>query len=368
MQQDAWLFRQRSDDTELPEQGVSALHTLADTETTARLANGIKRFSLPDEFNPIRIFQNVAKGEGQSAQSAAWRLIHISLNRRQYVQAAEQLKSFLARFGNSYGAGQELLDDIVQPGLALDTLPTQIAGQPAKLSLLFRNATQVGFTARRVDIEKILLDTKTYYRNLKVGQTLKRLGKPAYERVPDLASPSALFDEEHIDEYLLEQVAEWTQPLEPRANHWDRRVEVDTPLRKAGLYLIEGAVGNQAQPNVQKVRILVSIEDTALVQKSIGDEKWLLCASDAGSGQPIAGATIEMFGFGENESHDSNQGQPEWITENFATRTDTEGMAEVTVDNEMEWFSVLRTKQGRFALLGFQEFWHSGRSTRSLAQ
>ena len=37
-----------------------ALDTLKDEETIARLATGIKRFKLPDEFNPIKIYQAIA--------------------------------------------------------------------------------------------------------------------------------------------------------------------------------------------------------------------------------------------------------------------------------------------------------------------
>ncbi|MEZ6150479.1 MAG: MG2 domain-containing protein [Pirellulaceae bacterium] len=368
LQQDAWLFRQRSDTGKLPEQGVSAIHTLAETETIAKLANGIKRFSLPDEFNPIRIFQDVAKGKGQYAEAAAWQLIQISLNRRQYPQAAEQLQSYLARFDDSGNWKQKLLDSILRPRLTFDSVPSQLAGQPAKLSLLFRNATQVNFTARRVDIEKILLDTKTYYRKFRSGEANDRFGKIANEQVPDLTSPGSLFDADSIDQYLLEQVAEWDQPLDPRPNHWDRRIQIDTPLSKAGLYLIEGSVGSEAQPNAQIVRILVSIEDTALVQKAMGDGQWLLCASDADSGQPVAGANIEMFGFGWDRSQNNNGGRPKMITENFAARTDKDGMAKVAAKQELQWFSVVRTQQGRFALLGFQQFWSRGPNSLSYAE
>jgi hypothetical protein len=37
--------------------GTFAMHTLKDTETIARLANGVKRFDVPDEFNWIKIYR-----------------------------------------------------------------------------------------------------------------------------------------------------------------------------------------------------------------------------------------------------------------------------------------------------------------------
>ena len=45
--------------------------TLKDEETIARLATGVKRFKLPDDFNPIKIFQTIAgdpkTGKGEEA-------------------------------------------------------------------------------------------------------------------------------------------------------------------------------------------------------------------------------------------------------------------------------------------------------------
>ena len=47
------------------------LESLKDEETMARLATGVKRFTVPDEFNPIKIFQKIAddKATGQGAEA-----------------------------------------------------------------------------------------------------------------------------------------------------------------------------------------------------------------------------------------------------------------------------------------------------------
>ncbi len=52
--------RMETDDTKADESGTYALHTLGENETIARLATGIKRLELPDEFNFIKIYQQVA--------------------------------------------------------------------------------------------------------------------------------------------------------------------------------------------------------------------------------------------------------------------------------------------------------------------
>lgn len=357
LQQDAWLFRRGGESGELPEQGIAAIHTLKDDETIAKLADGIHRFTLPDEFNPILLFQELAKGSDNFAESAAWELVQISLNRRQYPQAAEQLESYLKRFNVRDQWKRQLLDHIRQPRAAFDPVAAQTAGEPAKLSLLFRNADQIALTARRVDVEKILLDTKAYYRNFNPQQPNDRFGKLKGKQAPPITSPGSLFDQAKIDDYLLEQVAEWNEPLEARPNHWDRRVQIQTPLKKAGMYLVEGVASGEAGAKTQTVRILVSIEDTALMQKTIGDNQWLLWAVDAASGQAIAGANVEMFGYGWDDSQNVRGERRKMTTENFSARTDAQGTATVTAKDGLQWFSVARTKDGRIALLGFQHFW-----------
>ncbi len=69
-----WFFgRQATDDTKKNESGTYALHTLGEDETIARLATGIKRFELPDEFNFIKIYQQVA-GEAKGWRGRPGRL------------------------------------------------------------------------------------------------------------------------------------------------------------------------------------------------------------------------------------------------------------------------------------------------------
>src|SRR6185503_13672951 len=73
------------DDTKKNESGTYALHTLKENETIARLATGIKRFKLPDEFNFIKIYQQVAADAKDNwGESALTQLAQVFENRRQY--------------------------------------------------------------------------------------------------------------------------------------------------------------------------------------------------------------------------------------------------------------------------------------------
>ena len=58
MSQYGWFFgRSESGDGDEDESGTYALHTLGENETIAKMATGIKRFEMPDEFNFIKIFR-----------------------------------------------------------------------------------------------------------------------------------------------------------------------------------------------------------------------------------------------------------------------------------------------------------------------
>src|SRR6202043_3719107 len=51
--------RSNSDDAADKKTGTFDLHTLKDNETIARLATGLQRFEIPDEFNWIKIYERI---------------------------------------------------------------------------------------------------------------------------------------------------------------------------------------------------------------------------------------------------------------------------------------------------------------------
>ncbi|MFO1022364.1 MAG: hypothetical protein U0903_16965 [Planctomycetales bacterium] len=94
-----WYFQRAEGDGTSDEDKTSAilqLQTLSDDETIARLATGIKRFKLSDEFNPIKIYQSLAKAGDQNAND---RLAGIMTERRQYVRRGGILAEAIRRFG-----------------------------------------------------------------------------------------------------------------------------------------------------------------------------------------------------------------------------------------------------------------------------
>jgi len=100
-----WRFgRMQTDDTK-DESGTYALHTLGEDETIARLATGVKRFKLPDEFNFIKVYQKIVE-EPQTgfAEQALVQLAGIFENRRQYPKARSTTSGVCAR-SKATGAG-----------------------------------------------------------------------------------------------------------------------------------------------------------------------------------------------------------------------------------------------------------------------
>jgi hypothetical protein len=89
------------DDTKKNESGTYALHTLQENETIAKLATGIKRFELPDEFNYIKIMQQIA-AEPQTGfgDEALYTLATEFENRRQYPKAATYWQQSLENTAN----------------------------------------------------------------------------------------------------------------------------------------------------------------------------------------------------------------------------------------------------------------------------
>src|SRR6266446_2345038 len=99
----------------------------------ARLANGIKRFTLPDEFNWLKIYQGVAlRGRSDLGARARDTLAQVFENRRQYVKAAAAWKVAIAEYGpGNLNYRQRRLDQIVGNWGRFENNQVQPAGKGA---------------------------------------------------------------------------------------------------------------------------------------------------------------------------------------------------------------------------------------------
>ncbi len=352
---DRWFLRFQStfsnDSKKDSRSAIYAVHTLDDSETIARLASGVKRFKLADEFNPIHLFKQLNESHPGNP-NAYQQLFAIYTNRRQYSQAADLCRARLARFPNDKSLRKNL-DSIVQPRCRFDLVETQPAGTAASVGMVYRNAKQAKFTAHRVDLEKLLSDVKQFYRS--TNPEKPSFGGRRNQYPPDIRFPQQLFSKLKLDSYIESQQAEWTLDLQPLDNHWERRVNVATPLQQAGLYVITTTLADSEF----SARTLVWIQDTAIVRKQL-DNKVLYHVADARNGNPLANAPVEFFGFAHVHSSDGRP-QPFKIT-NFAMKTNGDG--QITLDrsylpDDHQWLVTVHGDDKRFATLGMEHHWFS---------
>ncbi len=315
MAQSGWRFgRMETDDTQADESGTYALHTLTENETIARLATGIKRFALPDEFNYIKIFQQVAaEPRNGSAIAALERLAQIFENRRQYPQAAAYWRRLLKEFSGTVDAQvkkgwQQRLDQIVGNWGRFEPVQTQAAEKGATVEYRFRNGHEIQFIAHEIKVAKLLDDVKALLKSNPRNLDWRKIniGNIGYRLV-----------QENQKQYVGREVARWQMKVEPREKHFDARVTVATPLQQPGAYLVEAkmADGNTSF-------IVLWVDDTAIVKKPLSGKTYYYVA-DAVSGKPIAKANVEFFGW--RQFYHNDPPRNEVVTKQFAEFSDASG-------------------------------------------
>ena len=342
-----WFFdRLEMDQGKKDESGVYALSTLGEDETIARLATGIKRFKLPDEFNYIKIYQDLGRRAGQPWKvQALATLAGIFENRRQYPKAADYWRQAIPLAQNDLmkQGYQARLEQIVGDWGRFEPVLTQPADRGATIDFRFRNATSVEFVAQEIRVEKLLDDVKAYLklRPPQVDWQKVNVGDLGYRLVS-----------ENQAQYVGAEVARWKLDLKPREAHFDKRITVTTPLQKAGAYLLAAKM-----PGGNTSFVVVWLADTAIAKKPLDGKCWYF-VGDAATGKPVAKAKLEFFGWRQQYRGPRNF---EVQIKDSAEFTDADGQA--IVDNSVQppgyqWLITARTPAGRFAFLGFTNVWY----------
>ena len=327
------------------ESGPYAVSTLGEDETIAKLATGIKRFKLPDEFNFIKMYQGIAaefKGQND-AKNAIEALAGIFEDRQQYPKAAEYWKRSIAEYPNGSENARHRLSQITGNWGQFEPVMMQSAGKNATIEFRFRNANKVSFTAQEIEVKKLLDDTKAY---LKAGP--KQID---WQRL-DVSNIGYKLVQQNQQQYVGKQVAQWEQALDPRDKHFDRRTTITTPLQKSGAYLLTAQI-----PDGNASRIIIWLSDTAIVKKQL-DKQAMYYVADSVTGQPLNGLEVEFFGYQQRHIKDNN-----WQvdTKQFVQASDADGQIRPTQEimpNNMQWIATANTADGRFAYLGFTNVWY----------
>ncbi|MEM1303671.1 MAG: MG2 domain-containing protein, partial [Planctomycetota bacterium] len=340
------------------------LHTLADDETIARLATGVKRFKFPDGHNPIAIYKEVYRRAHEdkrhdTASDAAATLAGFFQDRRQYVRAAEYWRLAIEhRVGEPRRPWERQLAQIENPWGQFGGVATQPAGRGATVDFRFRTGERVELSAQRVDVDKLLADVRAYLESQPKRLDWDRL------QIEDLGYRLL---KESGSKYLGEPVAEWSQELEPADGHFDKRITLTTPLQRAGAYLVTAKMAPLGGKPGNTSKLVLWVADTAIVRKPL-DGQMLYYVADAVSGKPVAGATVEFFGYRQDRGEKPNDFRVQ--TERFARKTDADGLVTIDaeaggVDPRLQWLATVRTDDGRLAYLGFRGVWRATRQQQS---
>jgi uncharacterized protein YfaS (alpha-2-macroglobulin family) len=351
-----WWFARQTDSADVAKSTFD-LHTLGENETIARLATGIKRFTLPDEQNPIALYKQIASVAASGAgdwSAAIGSLASEFEDRRQYNRAAEFWKQ-LVDAGNNPSDAEERLNQIIKPWGRFEATLTQRAGRGARVDYRFRNGKRVEFTARPVKVRELLSDVKAYLKSSPDQLNWQQLN------IENLGYKLVV---EGQQKYLGEETARWSLDLNPATDHFDRRVTVTTPLQQAGAYLVTAKMdgGNEQ-------RIVVWLADTAIVKKSL-PQKALYYVADAVTGKPLPKMNVEFFGYWQQHINGSRY---RVHTKNFAELTNDDGLVELsdaTDNNRHQWLAIATSDSdseragsspspasGRLAYLGFSGVW-----------
>ncbi len=305
----------------------------------------MKRVKLPAEFHHVAAYRRALElGDRNIKAQACEALATIFENRQQYPRAAEfwqQQLQLLPAAGPQRKVVQRRLDQILKPWCQLESRQAAATTARAEVDLRFRNGSQVAWTAQRVDIDTLMADVMAYIESKPKELDWSRL---------QIEGIGHQLVEDKAQKYLREKVAEWTQTVEPRAEHMDRRVPVTLPLPQAGAYLV---TANMQDGNTSQA--LVWVADTAIVQRAVG-EKTLCFVADAMTGQPITDARLNAFGY--NQQWDGDRAQ--LTTRKFAENVDADGVALLdprVMDRDFNWLIVARNPAGRMAFYGFNQFW-----------
>jgi len=336
--------------------GTYALHTLGEDETIARLATGLKRFSIPREFSFIAIYRLIADSPKTGhAENALNTLASIFENRRQYDEALSYWKRSIKEYGDRRnGSKQKKIDQILGNWGQFEPVMTHPAGKEATVEFRFRNGRKVSFEAHEIRVKELLDDVKAYIKSnpSKLDSNKMRIGNIGYRLV-----------ERNEKRYVGPRTAAWKLNLEPRDKHFDKRITINTPLVKPGAYLLTAAMENG---NVSK--IVIWINDTVIVRKRLSNQAWFFIA-DAVTGKPLRKVNVEFFGYRQERVKKTRRYNV--LVSNFAEYTDENGVASPSpkdFQKNYRWLITATTPEGRLAYLGFSGVWYSGRHDREYNQ
>ena len=250
---------------------IGDLRSLDDDETITRLANGIKRFKLPVEYNYLRMWREL----GDYASIAQEYEL-----RYQFVKACETYKK-----AGEYGWHVERISS---PSVALSgNVPVVSYKKRARFEVNFRNADELEFSLVKIDVARYLEEVKDDIKNNRKRNDYYNLWDVARFLI-------RLKDLKKVEKYLIGEKYSWSQKVSSPKDHFDAKKEIEVPYDlPQGDYLLEiTAKGGNRIHSLLRVQSLAAVKESFAVEDGGG-----LYIVDAETGAPVKNAKIEAFQF-----------------------------------------------------------------------
>ena len=321
-------------DREAADAGIWALETLQDSETIAKLANGVKRFTLPEDYDYIALLKEALEfsynpyDQMQIAQEYE--------SRRQLDKAADVWRDIIRR-QREKGASTGIIDQakkaisqIVDPRVSFDYAASQVSGTDVKLVLRNRNATAASVVVRKLNIDAL-------FNQLKEDDFLKsrRLSLSIQNRLLELVEADAIGEpvlDHEVDrikelkppkgKFVGGEVANFETPLTPDPRHYDVLAPVELPKLAPGAYLIECVA--KGGPKDSREAIVVWLADMAVARRSVsGGQRYFVM--NAETGKPCAETPVEFTTVIRRRETVNSKGRPQIDVERQTKKTDKQG-------------------------------------------
>ena len=286
------------------------LYDLGDDETVADLADGIRRIRLPEEFQYIRMYEEL---KAYKALGKIW------LSRMQFEKAAEAFGK--CSDSESASLREQILGFFGRP----DPLHVQPAGMPLKIPFRYRNAKKVRASLYRVRTDEAVdLMLKNWADSQADWNDRALLDLPRVRH--DKAAWDKVVDKKPEKEIVFD--------LDPLPHHWENRTTLDFGNMEPGAFLIhfspqvEKNGHDSGKPVQNEVVSLAWISDSVLsVRQRPGNAADLFLNRTVG-GEPIPDTELKIYSFYMDRgwNRKSSVMRQEIVTK----RTDPDGLAVIS--------------------------------------
>ncbi len=320
------------------------LNSLRDNETVAQLADGVRKLTLPDDQNYIRLYRE--NGDYHALAS-------IYIARMQLDNAVKELKLQLKKSPDDSTA-ENLIREITGNYGTFATHSISPQGAEPRLELKFRNASSVILSVRQMDAEAIFdefvkglsrVNTESFPYNL--------YGFVDYMNKPPWSSVQG------------REILKYEVPLKPLPKHYVTSEFLTIPVKAPGAYIVSALFDGG-----QETKTLVWITNEALnLFRTAGGTAVML--TDPMTGAPLPGRELTLYGFIHHYANTPEEVKAfggkvkiETVLEKFTT--DANGYVLIPPTGKYSnarWLLASRDK-GRFALLEAWDVhgkWQAGR-------